>query len=447
MEGQIKDSIFTLTRQVLVMILGLAIFPIITRMLGVEGFGQYNTILALIAIFGLVAGMGLEPAILYYRGKGKLSDTGKDVVIWKTIFIGLTISGSFLLVIGYFWPGLMEGVLKIELFIIIALYILALTLKLPAHTILSGKKRFLELGLLQVINRFILLAVLAVFYLLESNSLTVVLWIMLFVELTNVLAHWWLKLRNNGKYNFEAVESEVSGKDLRRFGFKTLGGNIVATLSYRVDVLMLGALASVSEVGIYGIAVLIAEKVWLVSRSVSTVSLAYLTDSDEYSGDKQRVHQACVSAKWVGIATALICLCLVPFLFFIPIIFGSGFEGAKTMVLILFPGMVVCAGTRILANMITALGRPGANLIVGLSGLLVNVLLNWWLCPIYGGQGAALATTISYSTVCMIRLVFIKCSGFSLKGLYVIKTEEWLIIKSFIAKLRVAVLGGKFKRS
>ena len=92
----------------------------------------------------------------------------------------------------------------------------------------------------------------------------------------------------------------------------------------------------------------------------------------------------------------------------IPFVYGEEFSGAISALQYLVPGIVALAASRVLANDIAARGLPILNSYLSGSMLIINIIFNLILIPHMGVNGAALASTISYSTNGLLR-VFIYC--------------------------------------
>ena len=60
-------------------------------------------------------------------------------------------------------------------------------------------------------------------------------------------------------------------KEAFGYGVKVYLGNIIGLLHYRVDLLLLNIFMNPAAVGIYSIAVAIADKLWMISQSAGLV--------------------------------------------------------------------------------------------------------------------------------------------------------------------------------
>jgi O-antigen/teichoic acid export membrane protein len=85
--------------------------------------------------------------------------------------------------------------------------------------------------------------------------------------------------------------------------------------------------------------------------------------------------------------------------FLIQFIYSSAFIGAYIPMLMLLPGVVLLGGAKVLTNEIAGRGYPHYNSINAGLALVLTVGLDLMLIPRYGVAGAALASSIAYSTI------------------------------------------------
>jgi len=167
-------------------------------------------------------------------------------------------------------------------------------------------------------------------------------------------------------------------------------------VSYNTDILMLGSLASDTEVGIYRVAVSGAN---LALFGVTTASLflqPYIARAYGAKDHRQLQKFATLGARLSFAAT-------LPILAFfwvgekqlLTVVFGESYAGAFSALIILCLGKIVSGFFGSVGNILLMSGREW----IALSGLavstVVNVVLNWILIPLYGIEGAAIATGAS----------------------------------------------------
>ena len=200
-----------------------------------------------------------------------------------------------------------------------------------------------------------------------------------------------------------------------RFSTPAYGSNVLQYLNYRFDLFFVACFRDLREVGLYALAVSLAQLVWLVSNAVATVVFARVGSSSDDPGDA--ANRTAALARSVLVIQILLAGALAvlakPLL---QVLYGTAFEPAVSALWLLLPGVAVFGGASVLAAHLAGLGRPGLNLRVAAVSLVVTVALNLLLVPQLGMNGAALASTASYVTTWgLTALLFSRATGVSIR--------------------------------
>ena len=171
-------------------------------------------------------------------------------------------------------------------------------------------------------------------------------------------------------------------------------GMVAIFLLWRVDVFLLNALDDRVQVGLYAIAVSVAEFLSLVTGSVAQVALPRqivgpFDDAAYYTARVARITA-------VG-SLALVALIALGAPIAIPLLFGSSFRGSVAPLLGLLPGVLALGLIRPVTALFVRLDRPLVVSALAIAALATNVALNFVLIPPLGALGAALASTIAYA--------------------------------------------------
>ncbi len=165
-------------------------------------------------------------------------------------------------------------------------------------------------------------------------------------------------------------------------------------LNLRLDVLLLAALAGSRAVGIYAVAVIFAELVWLATDSVTA-------GARERQWSPREDDALAVTAAAARMSLLIAALALPPLAIGAPIaigvLFGEAFGGATDALWALLPAVAAMAWWRALSAGLVRFGRRGSANLVALAALAANVALNVWLVPRLGLLGAGLASLGSYA--------------------------------------------------
>lgn len=176
-------------------------------------------------------------------------------------------------------------------------------------------------------------------------------------------------------------------------------------LLFHIDVLMLGGLSSVREVGLYGVATRLALPLFLVLDSVGrafTPLAAHLYSK----GEVKRLGAV------YGAATEWIMAINVPAGLFIALnaepilgLFGTEFVAATGALRVLCLGIVLATACGAASPVLTMTRWQRLEMIDNLLLLLLNIMLNLALVPRFGALGAALATASSASSVYALKVL------------------------------------------
>lgn len=163
----------------------------------------------------------------------------------------------------------------------------------------------------------------------------------------------------------------------------------------RVDIIMLGSLATARDVGIYSAASRLAELALFALQSANIV-VAPMISELHAQGDRAQLQQLLgKAARFVAIITLVVAGGLAVFGGVALGLFGPQFEVGHTALSILLAGCVVNALCGPVGYIATMTGLEKLAAVGQFMAAVVNVILNFALIPIYGLAGAAAATSVS----------------------------------------------------
>jgi O-antigen/teichoic acid export membrane protein len=212
--------------------------------------------------------------------------------------------------------------------------------------------------------------------------------------------------------------------------------NTVSIANYRVELVLLDAIGTVSEVGVYALATSIAELVWVLSSSLSIAVTGPVVRGDEADATRS-IWLVARAALLLAAATAIV-VGLAGY-FAIPTLFGERYSGARVPLLVLLPGVVAFAPLSIISQYYTVRrGSPAWPLrAVALSGG-VTAILAAALIPQFELIGAAAACTAGYligSTALFIR--FMRDTNYS-SNLLLPRASDLRAISALLRRSRTA---------
>jgi O-antigen/teichoic acid export membrane protein len=412
-----KDTVLNLLRQGFAIVINTTISVLLARGLGVEDrglFGLANTLPTLVVTF---TNFGVAPATVYYVALGKY-DRQKAIRanMALSFWLGLLgiVVGSFL---GYFFQGSLFKGVSLVLLTISLIRVPALLFMNNLQAISQGMEDFKSYNAFLMIPQVITLALLAVLVWDMHFGVAGALWTYLvstwasLLILILIVKHKLSQTDAWDTFKFSFWPDREYVRDLFAYGFKAHMGNIVAYLNYDADTFMVNIWAGASAVGIYGLSVGIAEKLWILSGAVSTVLFPRIA-SLESAKDKRDLLTPLVT-RHVLLFTLLMSGALGLFSnWIISILYGQEFMESATALRWLLPGIIVVSINRLLANDISGRGYPLINLWQSLIAFGANMVANYFLIPRYGAAGAAMSSSISYSLLAVLKTItYTRLSG------------------------------------
>ncbi len=209
------------------------------------------------------------------------------------------------------------------------------------------------------------------------------------------------------------------------FSFSTQAAvaEIVTFLNYRFDMFLVGYFLGAKAVGLYAVAVLIAETLWYLSSSVGNVLLPSF-------GQMERKARIALLQKvlrhifWIS-AFMIFILFLVdrPL---IGLLFGRDFLPSVSALRGLYLGVVALSLAKIISSYLLAEGKPNVTKNIALAGFVTNVALNLWWIPKIGILGAALASSAAYFFMALLDFLYVaREKSFSLRGVFFPTRGDW----------------------
>lgn len=373
---------------------------LLARILGPGGLGVYSFALAVAALLAVPAQFGFPGLLLrlvaVYHNQSQLGLVRGLVnralfVVAVTSFI---VSASWIVMLTV--TGSAPGDMPVRSLIISAGLIPGIALLAVHRGALCGMGHVVR-GLVpeNLVLPTLFLIFLVVASWVSALSVDVALSMHIASAVGALIVGWWLWLRVAPKVS---ISQEVPTLDRWRLRealpFLLLAGSQV--LNYRADILMLGLLTDQGQVGVYRVALQIAEALGLVLVAVSTVIGPHLARLHA-ERDWFAIQKILVTAHRSGLAVLL--TAAFGLWFFgqplLGLIFGQDYVLAFTPLLILAFGKAAYATVGFAGLALSMFGLASVATAVTLLTAVVNIGLNWILIPPFGTAGAAVASACS----------------------------------------------------
>lgn len=405
--GQLVRNIAsTLVTRVAVMLVALLSSVLLARVLGPEGRGVFALILLLPSLATSLGLLGFEQANAVYAG---LEPRGRRSLVWQSATVAAGVGGALAAVaIAYFLlgaPGFAALAAAPPALVVLLLATIPARLAVEYWgAILRGMNRIQILNMVEIGGK--LAPFLGVVILVWALDLGVAgaAWsdASACVGAAVVLG---LLLRAAGAWGRPTWDSRLWWR-VATFALPVHAGTIAAYLNYRVDEFIVAAFLPVEALGLYAIAVGLAERIWIIPGSVATVLLPHLTNRP--AGDAHVSAVICRHvAMWTGAACVVVGVVADPV---ITLLFSTSFAGAVQPLRWLLPGIFTLSIGKVLVAELLAREKPRYTVWASGAAVVANIAGNLLLVPRMGISGAAIASSLSYSilsgilTVCYLRV-------------------------------------------
>ena len=433
----IKNYIYNLIQQVLLVVSPLITIPFLSRSLGADGIGAYSYAFALTNYFTLVATLGCD---VYGRReisyvKNSLKDRSKkfwSIQIIKTI---CTLLVSIIYIVFS-----LHNANKV-LLIILAFHLINVPLNIGWFY--QGTEKFKKITVRTI---FLKLAELlfVVFCIHSKNDLIKYTFGSSFINFLTFFVLW-LDIKNDIKFEKITLKNiKFDLKNCLQFFLPAIATSIYTLL----DKTMLGVLTgSYTENGYYEQAQKINIVLLRVVLSLGLVLLPQIASAFKEGNKKQVNDFINKSGKYVffislPLAFGLICISDN----FVPWFFGSGYDKVSELLklsgfILIVQGLDDIFGMQYLVNV----GKQKQYIISIFSGAIMNFVFNLILIPKFASAGAIIASFLGELVIVLIQVYYVKDS-INLKRFfiqsknYVVASLAMLILIPLNNFLKVSIL-------
>lgn len=379
-------------------ILAFASQVVVARALGVVGFGTYVTILAWTTLLSLLAGVGLPQAgIRFFAAYAEARDWASYRGFMRMAVLAVAASG---LVVGLAAVALFAALPSLRpLLAAMAtgmLLILLFSASTLAHAALVAAQRPVHGEIANNVMRSLLvMALVAAAARLspELDVLTVLALTVLAGMLTLAVQSgaWWQATGRHWR--------GVSDVDARPAWLASGRAYLISTAAYalveRLDTILLAVFVPPSDVGPYSVAARLALLVSVALSPIAAIaasSASQLLARGDQAGLQRLMAKTALIYSGAGAVLAVSVVVATPWLL---AVFGSGFVTARGLVAVLTLGQVALAVAGPAGSLLAIAGHNRALIGVMLATVAVDLSLCLVMIPLYGAEGAAVATMMS----------------------------------------------------
>ena len=213
------------------------------------------------------------------------------------------------------------------------------------------------------------------------SALVVIFFLSTFLVYKTIISGCFLTFLNSNKMLKQSIPMMMSS-------------SILLLMSW-ADSLMIGSFIGKYEVGIYNVAVKVALLTSLTLSAVNSISAPRISESYNNNNNLEFRKIVLHTTKTIFFSTIPIIIVIFMFPKYILSFFGDDFLVAKSALLILACSQVINAMSGSVGIILNMTGKEKIFRNILLISLLINIILNLVLIPIYAIEGAAIASATS----------------------------------------------------
>ncbi|WP_161668711.1 polysaccharide biosynthesis C-terminal domain-containing protein [Kallotenue papyrolyticum] len=222
-------------------------------------------------------------------------------------------------------------------------------------------------------------------------------------------------------------------RPLLSLGLRGHVGNVVQTFNYRLDALLVQGFLGQAAVGLYQTGVLLAELLWYLPNAVSAALLPQIAATGDRTLTPRATRQ---TVLLTGLGALGLLIVAWPALRWL----RPAYLGAFTPLAVLLVGVVALSIHKVLAGDLSGRGLPQYPSLTSSVALVVTVGLDLLLIPRLGIVGAALASTLAYTTQTVILLwCYRRVSGVSWRALLVPRRADLAFYRRLVRRREAGV--------
>ena len=386
------------------------IYWILARKLGPETFGVFSSALATITVFSLISGFGVSQVWLKLFG-----EEGWRAIRWlkpSMYFVLLTLGLVSVLLFAWAFFGPHDVITKQLLLLMLFFMIGLITVNLVSSK-LQLEERYSFLAFWQLLPNLSRLVIIATSYYVLNITLAILDIGVVYATvgiIATVFGFFELYKMYNGKFQLKGHKTNQGQtfnipkiRDIFAEAWPFGLGSFFAFIYVQSDIIMLKYLVGDEQVGFYNVSFVVLTSIYLFP---SILYQKYLMPKFHRwaNFDREKFYSVYKKGNIAMLVLGVIIMSLVLLLskFFIPLFFGEEYTESIVLINILaltLPFYLVAFS--VASALVTKNHMKKKVIYMGVVAVL-NLLLNFYLIPVYQGKGAAIATVISNAVLVVI---------------------------------------------
>lgn len=370
--------------------IGLLITVLMARYLGPEQFGILNYAISFVALFGILSSLGLNTLVT----RELLNNPQDSDHIMGTSFMLSFVGALVLLPLAVISVSMVrpdnELIFKMVLIISSTFFFGSFNvIKYWFESHVQAKYSSIVEGSLVFVSAFVK----GTLIYLEA-PLIAFAWVILVESILLALGLVMMYLKKSNKLSTWKISYDEAKYLLKEAYPMILSGTIFVFFT-RIDQVMLGSMVGDEAVGIYAVAVRLSESWIFIPGIIATSFFPAMLNArkNNYELYLERTQHLLNLMALLGVVVAIVTSVLASPI--VNLIFGEHYNESSIILVIHIWSMLFYSISIISFRYFISEGLQIYSFYRAIAGLILNIVLNYFLIPLYGAVGAAIATVIS----------------------------------------------------
>ena len=366
-----------------------------------DGLGDYVLSITVLRLFTLLSKLGLDTTSIKFIASFASQNKWTSIFKFrnKVVFI-LIISSIFFSFLLYTLSQPIADLInaQVKYIKLNSFFILPMSFFMLHYQSLRGLKRIAEFSFFYRMSQslFTVVSVLIIYYFIQDNEVPIYAYLVSLL-LVSVLAFLSFRYNLNKKsYGKESAEMQIlKYSQILKISIPLMFAQSVQFIMAWTDKLMLGSMTTTVDVGVYHTAFklsMFAAVALMSVNSIASPKFAEMFAKKDFLGLKKVVHQSTKMIFWSSFPLVIVFFMFPDFLLGL---FGEEFKVGVTAFIFLSCGRLISSFSGSVGNILQMTGNQNIYEIILLIGAILNVVLNLILIPLYGINGAAIASMSS----------------------------------------------------
>ena len=403
---------------------GAIITFMVARMLGDEALGTYGVVMVWAAFLAPLSSMGLNNLVQKMASTQSCPEQARiylQTALWLRLGAGLLFGALMILGFAIFYPHYFQtGPWQIS-----SLFILqAFSAMMLCEYDQNYRGHFRAVALSKVLVSVLTLTARIVALIYGAGIDLLLLVVGIEFLLTGAMQYYWFRRYAPAEPGLQLrwVQWSAAKAMLQRSSWLWLSA-VVSVVYLKIDTIMIEQMIGIAATGQYTAVARLSELWYVIPTTLAARYYPDLLKAFNQNWDSYLLILKRRSLQFFVMALVIAILMTITAKWIMLIAYGEKFVGSATVLQIhVWAGCFIFVRALISQHLIITGNEPLSLLSHGV-GAILNVLLNLWLIPLYGIEGAAWATLISYAYASFFFLLFAKSTRTHLWQLWKVKAK------------------------